>query len=188
MHCHAGVSRSATVMIAYLMTKNQWSYEESLTFLKSKRKWVKPNPGFVEQLKAYERRLENMRRSRISSVNEQMKSSSSLPVLPTANGGSVVPVPPQELVPVQVHQQFTPTPVPNGVPTGSLALVPANTMSRATNTQSSTFPLSRQLSSRQLDPIQPTIRPTMQSPQNNPPAPFLGYQNAFIWRPRIQKS
>jgi protein-tyrosine phosphatase len=57
VHCHAGVSRSATVMIAYLMTKNQWNYDDALAFLRTKRKWVRPNPGFEKQLRDYEARL-----------------------------------------------------------------------------------------------------------------------------------
>jgi len=57
VHCHAGVSRSATIMIAYLMTKNQWGYKEALAYLRTKRKWVRPNPGFEKQLIGYEQKL-----------------------------------------------------------------------------------------------------------------------------------
>jgi protein-tyrosine phosphatase len=43
VHCYAGVSRSASVCIAYLMKKFNWSLEKSLWFIKSKRRFVNPN-------------------------------------------------------------------------------------------------------------------------------------------------
>jgi hypothetical protein len=48
--CRAGVSRSATIVIYYLMKKYNLSYEDCLKFVKSKRKQIQPNDGFVEQL------------------------------------------------------------------------------------------------------------------------------------------
>jgi len=40
------VSRSGSVVIAYLMKKFNWSFEEAFKFAKSKRKIVGPNKGF----------------------------------------------------------------------------------------------------------------------------------------------
>lgn len=48
-----GVSRSATVMIAYLMRKRGATLEEVMNDVKKKRK-IKPNPNFLEQLKVWE--------------------------------------------------------------------------------------------------------------------------------------
>ncbi|CAN6607494.1 tyrosine-protein phosphatase Yvh1p [Trichomonascus vanleenenianus] len=53
VHCVAGVSRSATVVCAYLMRKNFWDAETALEFVRSKRAIANPNFGFVEQLQVY---------------------------------------------------------------------------------------------------------------------------------------
>ncbi|ENN72704.1 hypothetical protein YQE_10642, partial [Dendroctonus ponderosae] len=53
VHCYFGMSRSATVVIAYVMKKYRLSYSEALQMVKAKRKVVHPNDGFVAQLKLY---------------------------------------------------------------------------------------------------------------------------------------
>lgn len=57
VHCNAGVSRSAAVVIAYLMTHQLLSYTDAYQLLKSVRPCIKPNEGFVRQLKSLEKRL-----------------------------------------------------------------------------------------------------------------------------------
>jgi len=57
VHCAAGISRSSSLVIAYLMIENRWSYEEAYNYVKSKRSIINPNIGFVKQLKALEYRL-----------------------------------------------------------------------------------------------------------------------------------
>lgn len=59
VHCAAGVSRSATVVIAYLMRKNAWSLSQALKFVKEKRSVVFPNPGFMRQLRLWEKKVKN---------------------------------------------------------------------------------------------------------------------------------
>ncbi|EFC46621.1 predicted protein, partial [Naegleria gruberi] len=54
IHCMKGKSRSASILIAYLMRKNQWSYFNTLQFVKQKRNIVQPNTGFELQLLHYE--------------------------------------------------------------------------------------------------------------------------------------
>ena len=53
-HCWRGVSRSAAICIAYIMAKDNISYEKALATVKSKRKCVRCNSAFVKQLKEYE--------------------------------------------------------------------------------------------------------------------------------------
>jgi dual specificity phosphatase 12 len=48
-----GVSRSATVVVAYLMRTYHWTLDTALAFVKESRK-VEPNKNFVEQLKVWE--------------------------------------------------------------------------------------------------------------------------------------
>jgi dual specificity MAP kinase phosphatase len=54
VHCHAGVSRSATIVCAYLMKKNNWSMDQALGFIKGKRERVRPNQNFLALLAQYE--------------------------------------------------------------------------------------------------------------------------------------
>uniref|UniRef100_A0A1Y1L6G8 Uncharacterized protein n=1 Tax=Photinus pyralis TaxID=7054 RepID=A0A1Y1L6G8_PHOPY len=53
VHCYYGVSRSATVVLAYIMHKYHLSYSAAFEKVRSKRSIVCPNQGFVSQLKLY---------------------------------------------------------------------------------------------------------------------------------------
>ncbi|XP_045188674.1 dual specificity protein phosphatase 1-like [Mercenaria mercenaria] len=57
VHCHAGVSRSATVCIAYIMYKNTMQLEEAFDHVRSKRGVISPNLNFMQQLKEFEKDL-----------------------------------------------------------------------------------------------------------------------------------
>lgn len=52
VHCNAGVSRSATVCIAYLMAIEAMTFPQAYDLVKSKRPCIQPNAGFMRQLKA----------------------------------------------------------------------------------------------------------------------------------------
>jgi len=52
-----GVSRSASMVIAYFMKENLWKFEDSYDFVKKQRYIVDPNYGFKKQLKKYEIKL-----------------------------------------------------------------------------------------------------------------------------------
>ena len=54
VHCRMGISRSASVMIAFLMKVNGWTFQQSLENVESKRPFINPNPGFKKQLQIYE--------------------------------------------------------------------------------------------------------------------------------------
>eukprot|EP01084_Bolivina_argentea_P008246 15441_1 len=59
VHCEYGISRSSSMVIAYLMYKNKWDFKKTKTFVKSKRPQISPNDGFVKQLKQYQKGLVN---------------------------------------------------------------------------------------------------------------------------------
>jgi len=46
VHCAAGISRSATCVIAYLMRKNASNFQSTLGFVRNRRRIVCPNIGF----------------------------------------------------------------------------------------------------------------------------------------------
>lgn len=50
VHCQAGRSRSAAILIAYIMYKDKISYEESYNIIKKYRPMIELNSGFVKQL------------------------------------------------------------------------------------------------------------------------------------------
>jgi protein-tyrosine phosphatase len=50
VNCYAGVSRSTTIVLAYLIYKNKWNVQDAMTFVRSKRPIVNPNYGFISQL------------------------------------------------------------------------------------------------------------------------------------------
>jgi len=56
VHCRAGVSRSATLVIGYLMQLNGWDLKTALHFVDTRR-FVQPNSGFIEFLIGLERSL-----------------------------------------------------------------------------------------------------------------------------------
>jgi protein tyrosine phosphatase len=50
IHCAAGISRSPTITVAYLITHYNMHLLNALAFVKYKRSCVHPNDGFLEQL------------------------------------------------------------------------------------------------------------------------------------------
>ncbi len=57
VHCMAGMSRSATVVISYLMWAERMSLWDSYWHVKRRRHRASPNEGFMKQLASYERQL-----------------------------------------------------------------------------------------------------------------------------------
>jgi hypothetical protein len=51
VHCAAGISRSPSFIIAYLMRENGWDYEKAYRYVKDRRPYIRPNSGFEKQLK-----------------------------------------------------------------------------------------------------------------------------------------
>lgn len=57
VHCAMGKSRSAAVVVAYLMARYGVGAEDGLRWVEEGRPVCEPNPGFKEQLKVWERML-----------------------------------------------------------------------------------------------------------------------------------
>jgi protein-tyrosine phosphatase len=57
VHCRAGISRSSSIVIAFLMWKNQIGYTEARKIVKNARCCIYPNPGFEEQLRNFDNQL-----------------------------------------------------------------------------------------------------------------------------------
>lgn len=58
VHCAAGMSRSATLVIAHLMQKNKWTYKQAYEYVQRCRPVITPNDGFVLALQALERQMQ----------------------------------------------------------------------------------------------------------------------------------
>eukprot|EP01120_Amphizonella_sp_Union-15-10_P013653 TRINITY_DN6385_c0_g1_i1.p1 TRINITY_DN6385_c0_g1~~TRINITY_DN6385_c0_g1_i1.p1 ORF type:complete len:162 (-),score=26.66 TRINITY_DN6385_c0_g1_i1:150-635(-) len=57
VHCNQGISRSATILLAYLIEYEKMKLHEAWTFMKSKRRVIRPNDGFLGQLIDFEKRI-----------------------------------------------------------------------------------------------------------------------------------
>lgn len=56
VHCHQGISRSATIVLAFLMLKRGMTLVDALKTVRDNRA-VHPNDGFVKQLCILNRQL-----------------------------------------------------------------------------------------------------------------------------------
>ncbi|MBA0651461.1 hypothetical protein Goklo_018785 [Gossypium klotzschianum] len=57
VHCFMGISRSVTVVIAYLMKKHGMRLSQALEHVKRRRPQASPNSGFILQLQQFEKTL-----------------------------------------------------------------------------------------------------------------------------------
>ena len=53
VHCRAGASRSASIVIAYIMWQKKLKFDDALGLTQKKRFLVYPNPSFRNQLKEF---------------------------------------------------------------------------------------------------------------------------------------
>ncbi|KAJ3437790.1 dual specificity protein phosphatase [Anaeramoeba flamelloides] len=61
VHCEKGVSRSATIVIAYIMYKHQINSDQAYQFVHENRPEIQPNKGFLQQLKLWGRLKYNLK-------------------------------------------------------------------------------------------------------------------------------
>lgn len=50
----AGISRSVALVLAFLIKKKGMKYDEAYSMVKSRRRIIHPNDGFIRQLRSYE--------------------------------------------------------------------------------------------------------------------------------------
>jgi predicted protein tyrosine phosphatase len=62
VHCHAGVSRSASIVLLHLMINSGLPLTEAWSHLQAVRPFVRPNPGFWKLLEAVHKRASLFRR------------------------------------------------------------------------------------------------------------------------------
>ncbi|XP_037749160.1 interferon regulatory factor 4 isoform X2 [Chelonia mydas] len=55
VHCLAGVSRSVTLVVAYVMTITDFGWEDALSIVRASRSCANPNMGFQRQLQEFEK-------------------------------------------------------------------------------------------------------------------------------------
>ena len=91
VHCMLGVSRSATLCIAYLMKYKNMSLKQAHELVVGRRSCARPNPGFWRQLMDYESRIMNTKsllnsklslfnKSKTNVTNTNSPSTSSVPI------------------------------------------------------------------------------------------------------------
>ncbi|KAK0201409.1 protein-tyrosine phosphatase-like protein [Desarmillaria ectypa] len=54
VHCQQGISRSASIVIAYLIRNRGMSYDSAFALVRRERACAKPNSGFVQALREWE--------------------------------------------------------------------------------------------------------------------------------------
>ena len=69
IHCSSGISRSATVMIAFLMAHKKWNLLTAMTRVKAQRPWILPNQQFFDDLVRYEAKLLKLEAGRAGAVS-----------------------------------------------------------------------------------------------------------------------
>ncbi len=58
VHCKAGMSRSASIVISYIMFIQKTTFENAYNYVIERRNIIYPNEGFIEQLKEFQEMLE----------------------------------------------------------------------------------------------------------------------------------
>lgn len=105
VHCQAGISRSATICLAYLMMKKRVRLEEAFEFVKQRRSIISPNFSFMGQLLQFE--------SQVLATSCSVEAAS--PSGPLRERGKATPTPTSQFVfsfPVSVGVHPAPSSLP----------------------------------------------------------------------------
>ncbi|KAL6035156.1 hypothetical protein STEG23_037907 [Scotinomys teguina] len=105
VHCQAGISRSATICLAYLMMKKRVRLEEAFEFVKQRRSIISPNFSFMGQLLQFESQV----------LTTSCAKEAASPSGPLRERGKATPTPTSQFVfsfPVSVGVHSTPSSLP----------------------------------------------------------------------------
>lgn len=102
VHCHAGISRSATVCIAYIMKHMEMCLTKSYDFVKQKRPCIAPNLHFMGQLLEFERQLQEASTSKDSPLFAESPAPMDVQSIPV----SISTVPQDDLPKIRDRKEF----------------------------------------------------------------------------------
>lgn len=77
VHCNQGVSRSATIVVSFLMRRLRLSASDALRRARAARACVRPNPGFMSALDAYDAELRSGKSAHAGDVDKATSSTES---------------------------------------------------------------------------------------------------------------
>jgi undecaprenyl diphosphate synthase len=80
VHCRLGLSRSASVVLAYLMYSRGLNVDDALEYLRARRHRASPNRGFLRQLETFQRR--HGIAPRASALSDRWREVDDIPDLP----------------------------------------------------------------------------------------------------------
>lgn len=52
VHCKAGISRSVSVILAWLIVHREFTFDDAYTYVQSRRMFILPNPHYIRILRA----------------------------------------------------------------------------------------------------------------------------------------
>ncbi|KAJ8094439.1 hypothetical protein AAF712_005799 [Marasmius tenuissimus] len=90
VHCYQGISRSATVVCAYLVATTGMRAIDSIAFVQSKRRIVCPNSGFRQQLEMYSNFSAFMNPAKTRASSGALPGKTRRPSIDRAEGGGVM--------------------------------------------------------------------------------------------------
>jgi dual specificity protein phosphatase 1B len=71
IHCKCGVSRSSTLTAAYLIKKKNYSTDGAIDTIKKSRDCIRPNTGFEDKLRNYEKKIKKQSENEENKENDE---------------------------------------------------------------------------------------------------------------------
>ena len=86
VHCSAGISRSPTLVLAYMIKTNHWTLDEAFDKMRKLRRIVDPNVSFMIQLREWEKAAILAVPSATANINDDSAAATSgANIRPTSN-------------------------------------------------------------------------------------------------------